>query len=571
LLGHTGLLFRLSRTFGDGSTYPQRYAKGERSAFPAKEVHPMPAASILPLGPEIRIRQLTAKDPKVEIEAESIAPTARCPRCGTPSDRVHSRYRRTLRDLPWAQTPAVVHLIVRRFRCRCPSCPAVLFTERLPDLAPPYARATTRRMEVETVHALGAGGEGGRRLLQCLGVTVSADTLLRRARRAPEPPPTPASVVGIDDWAWRKGQRYGTVVVDLMGHRVLDLLADREANTVAQWLKRHPEVEVLSRDRAGAYAEAGRQGAPGAIQVADRFHLAKNAGDALERVVERVYSALVLALPSPGSSPQEAASPPPPKNRPPTQPMRRREEAQARRQARYDAIQERLAQGKSLRAIGLELGLARKTVRRYAQAPACPTPTWRRRPHALDPFRAYLAERWAAGVHNAQALYIELRARGFRGSPSALRQYLRPWRRGGGAPERSSGRPPSPKKLAILLTKEPQALTEAEAEVVRAAEGASAEVAEARRLVLGFRGHLGSKDASALGAWIREAAASPVNELRNFAASLMRDRAAVVAAVCLPWSNGPVEGFINRLKAIKRAMYGRGKLDLLRKRVMACL
>jgi transposase len=171
-----------------------------------------------------------------------------------------------------------------RWRCRNPGCTRRIFTERLPEAAVPFARRTHRVADVVRMIGHSAGGRPAERLMERIGMTVSDDTILRHLKRAAQGgPPLPSPrVVGIDDWAWRKGQSYGTILVDLERRVVADVLPDRSASSSATWLARHPGIEIVSRDRCGLYAEAARRGAPKARQVADRFHLLQNLREAIE-------------------------------------------------------------------------------------------------------------------------------------------------------------------------------------------------------------------------------------------------------------------------------------------------
>jgi transposase len=546
--------------------------------------------------PGCSIERITPDGPGfLHIAAHGTRPGGRCPDCGGASRAVHSRYHRRPADLPSLGRAVGVELGVRRFYCRKAACPRRTFAERLPELLGPRARRTGRLAEAQGRVGVALGGEAGARLLRHLAMPASADTVLRLVRGLPPPEPEPPRVVGVDDWALRKGRSYGTILVDLERRRVLDLLPDRTAETLADWLRCRPGIEVVARDRSTEYARGILLGAPAATQVADRWHLLANVRQVLERWLAGAHARLRRLPPMPGL-PGDAR----PGSR--TGPFRRtRAEAAARdgRRARwvalYEEVRRRHAAGEKLLAIGRTTGLAVGTVRKYAYAESFPVPETRPlRPSILDPYLARLEARLAEGCENGLALWRELRAAGFPGTARQVHRWLAerrtaparttPRERRDGSPAAgptpAGGRPPalpSPARLAWLLVQPPAELSAADAAVVTRIERdrEAARIAGlARRFTTlvrgcGAGGKLGPDAALAgLEAWLADARASGVRAAETFAAGLEQDGAAVRAALTTPWSNGQTEGQVTRLKLLKRQMYGRAGLDLLRHRVL---
>jgi transposase len=540
----------------------------------------------------LHVDQVAIADDAVQIDLHRTARTARCPGCRRRSHRVHSSYTRRIADLPIAGSEVILHLRVRRFRCSTSRCPRRIFAEQVPGLATRRARRSTPLLAALREVGFALGGRPGARIGSRLKMPASRSTLLRLVRQAPLPPPADPRVLGVDDWAWRRGQRYGSILVDLERRQPIKLLPDRTAESLTAWLREHPGIDVISRDRAGAYADGARQGAPDAVQVADRFHILANVGELLERVLGSRRTALreaatavdrTLAQDQPPVMDNTATPGPSPGKR---RVQQGREERRAQRLARYDAVIALHQEGHSHAAISRQTGLGRRTVRRYLRAGAFPeraeAPA---RPTMLALYEAYLRARWTDGCHNAHQLWREIRSQGYAGQAANVRRYLARWRPEPGRPgptvrqdqadDVPSNPPvrqptpvPSPRQARWLLLRAAETLTSDERAYRAALLDAEPVVREVQQLVADFGALVRTRDAPGLIAWLEQADASSLPDVHSFVAGIRRDRAAVAAALSSPWSNGQTEGQINRLKVLKRQMYGRAKLDLLDKRFL---
>ena len=393
-------------------------------------------------------------DDTIRLTLTASALAAACPRCAQPSTAIHSHYQRTVADLPWASAVVRLRLHVRKFFCRNRACLQAIFTERLPQLLAPFARRTRRLHAEQRQLGLTLGGEAGARTARRQGMPTSPDTLLRFVRQAPAADrPTP-TVLGLDDFAVRKGRTYGTILVDLEAHVPVDLLEDRTAASVEGWLQQHPGVAYLSRDRSPEYADGATRGAPQAVQIADRFHLIQNVRELLQRLLERHQAALQAAAATPdppdaAAAVRDAAEPPanashddveaalpgtgaaqpsraPVAACPMNQCAQRRAASRERRLARFTAVRELHAAGLGMRAIARQLGLARETVQQFVRADAFPERATRRAAaRKLDPYLPYLEQQLAAGADNATQLWRDLRAQhGFTGSHALVAAWV---------------------------------------------------------------------------------------------------------------------------------------------------
>jgi transposase len=447
-----------------------------------------------------------------------------CPACSESRVSYHSRYVRRIQDLPWQGRPVEIHLQTRRFRCRNQKCARKVFAEGLPAVAARKARETKRLCETVGLVGYALGGLPGERLLGRLGIKRSDDTVLRRLktpRRAVGQPQV--RVLSVDDWAWRKKQRYGTMLLNLEQSQVIDLLPVRSVDSFAEWLDVHPEVEVITRDRSSLYAEGGRQGAPSAVQITDRFHLVSNLSEAVERDIQQLQIDARKQLVQGEFRDSEKV------NKLSRIEARRQRCRQARYQ-RYMSVHELRRQGRTQLEIAERVGIGAETVARWLNA-------------AEFPERRIRSDR-----RRDQAQFIQCRERGLQSSQTRTHY--------------SAGR------VAALINIPPPKLSAGQKRHLDAFLRFCPKAHELRRFILKFRAMLRWRSAKKLDAWINAASASEFRLTAQFARALRRDLEAVKLSITTPWSNGPIEGHINRLKAIKRQMYGRAGFELLKARVL---
>jgi transposase len=535
----------------------------------------------------IRLTEVIVEDQSVQVQLTAIAPTALCPDCATPSSSVHSHYQRRLVDLPWGSLAVRLQLLVRKFVCRQLTCARRIFTERLPDVAAPYARKTMRLINVLQAIGIALGGQAGARLAARLRLPASAATLLRLVRAAPIPPMPGLQAVGVDEWAWRRGHRYGTILVDLATHRVVDLLPDRSAATLAAWLAQHPSITVIGRDRSPLYAEGIRQGIPDAVQVVDRFHLVENLREAVEAFLVTQRPMLQAAAVRTAQALTSLAAPVPAtpmyggKRRCAQTGQQPREAAQQRRHAPwvtcYEAIHALYVQGTLITAIAQQLGISRPTVYAYLRRTTPPAPrNPQRSGQVLRPYLPYLIRRWREGISNSMQLWREIQAQGYAYSARTVCRFITQLRRAAdvGLPPESQGSPytrprgPSVRAVSFAVVC-PVAKRSREAQMyLDQLCQMDVEIARANALIQTFLSMVRERRGDALKAWMAAATHSGIAALARFARGLQNDLSAISAGLTLEWSNGVTEGQIHRLKLVKRQGYGRAGFALLRQRVL---
>jgi transposase len=530
---------------------------------------PMDRRTLVPDADEVALDQLMVEsNTRLVMVLRATGEAGHCPECRQESRRIHSRYSRTLSDLPWEGIPVRIELCVRRFFCGREDCGQQIFTERLPKTVQRYSRRTCRlSASLQQITSV-LGGSAGSRLAKQLGILASGSTLLRQLRRKLiKPSAQGPRVLGIDDWAWRKGHRYGTILCDLERGKVVDLLPDRSAESTAEWLRAHPGTEIVSRDRASLYAQAATNAAPHAVQVADRWHLLHNLTEAFigalvphHRLLSETARALVVNPNASSALPPAKADEPAPRNQ---DKQRLNREL---RVAKYAAVMELVRKGVTQQEIARNCDVGIRTIRRWIRAQVFPERRVPKRRSKVDRYREYLEQRWNEGCHNATQLWHELRERGFTGQSPIVRRWVRSHygsrrqRKGQQTPSLAP-QPSSPRQTAWTFLKEPEDARNYIAELCRR----SPEIAACADLAREFVRMIRERDATAWPNW-KDSAKSSL--LASFAKHLCHDEDALLAALQQPWSNGPVEGHVHRLKLIKRSMYGRAKFDLLRLRVV---
>lgn len=504
-----------------------------------------------------RLSLISLHPDQIRLHLEPIRVAVGCPGCGVPSARVHSRYWRKPQDLPWSLWPVRLIVHSRKFFCDNHECCSRIFTEHFPGVLDSYARRTTRLSDVLLELAHPSSAEAASRIGSRLGYEVSADGLLRLQRKERFDFPDTV-VLGVDEFSMLRGQTYSTIMVDLERHQPIDVIKGREAAPLAAWLEDHPGISVLARDRAEAYAQAGRIALPEAIQVADRFHLVKNVNDALKELLRSHRWKIPVA-----EVESESTDPLPPEDL--NEQIEHGQPSPAKI-ALWEEVQELKSLGYSTRAIARWLDIHRETACKYMEARSPPSYRPGQLRHTrLGPHLEYIRRRWGEGCHNATKLLLELRQRGYTGGFTQLRELVRPWR------SRESGNSSVQSKISFnpwFVLRPNDHLDVAEEQTLNLVLGANPSLALGYRLKEEFQRIVAQRDAGALDEWIAKAALSELKPFQSLAKGMTHDLQAIQNGLTLPWSTAQCEGQICRAKLIKRQGYGRAKLDLLRQRIL---
>jgi transposase len=552
----------------------------------------MDFSSLFALPEELEVVETSVIGPVLTLSLVATTPTAMCPLCGQSSQHIRSSYTRHVADVPSAGRQVQLVLRVRKFRCDPTDCPRRIFAERLTPFIEPWARMTKRLSQAIEAIGLATSGELGSRFAPRLGIVTSPTTILSRTMSLPAQQSEPVSRLGIDDWSFRRGRQFGTILVNLATHEIIDLLPDRETETAQSWMETHPEIDLVSRDRAGDYAAAARKGAPQARQVADRFHLTDNLRGFVEEILARCHKEIDQASLPPTSQMRtqetedgmEQASVP--LFRPAEDAPLAGSAHLARHAERLDRYQQLIylrEEGFTQKEIASRLGMAERTVRNWLTRGipyASPELRRKRRP-GFDPYATYVKERFSQRVRNGLQLWRELQTQGYKGGWRTVYRFLAQLKEDSattrGKAQRSQTVPDSPvepwtaKQAVWWFIRDPSDLKKKEQQALTAIRQASPTADTVYELAQDFLQMLRHREGQRLDVWLDLVRASPLPELQRFARSIQRDKDAILAGLTLQESNGVVEGKINKLKLFKRMMYGRAEFPLLRQRVLLAL
>lgn len=491
-----------------------------------------------------------------------------CPLCQAVSSQVHSYYERTVSDLPISGKRVSLCIRVRRFFCQQAACPRKVFAERFGSCLKPYQRRLERtNQQIQTI-GLMIGGKPTEKIARVIGLPVSASTVLRVLRKTALPVETAPTAVGVDDFAFKKGHTYGTILVDLQRRAPIDLLPDREGKTLEVWLQAHAGIQILTRDRSSVYAAAMTAACPQAVQVADRWHLLKNLSENLERLLDSQRTLINQAA-------QEVnQSLTPPAQEPliiSTEIMQLPVEAipTEKRYDKYRQVKQLQQDGHPMRTIARHLGMSRRTVKKYFTQESFTPKTKTKRANLLE-FERYLRQCWQAGETNGKSLLKEIKQLGYTGSYTILMNLLASYPKTASEsalPAAQKGLMYSSRSLSIAFCQAESEWDEEKRPLLTKLLENSPLLQQARELSLEFKTLMTQKKGQELENWCQKA--SQLSAFTGFVRGIRQDFAAVEQALTSPWSNGQTEGQVNRLKNIKRQMYGRAGFDLLRLRVLA--
>lgn len=528
----------------------------------------MHANMIFPQPDVFNVISVNHESDEVHIYVSSKQTNCLCPGCRLASLKVYSYYSRVFKDLPVLGNKVRLFLKARKFYCQEQQCPVKVFTERFVDHFSPYKRRTVRFNKACLKLILETSGKAAERIALDWGMDISDTSLLRLISEIPVPKISTPYALGVDDWAYKKGHRYGTVLVNLESRKIIDILYDREAITLEKWLKEHAGINVISRDRYGKYIRGASNGAPDAIQVTDRWHLLKNLGEATTKVMLREYSRLNQVF-------RKEAAPAPVKEETIVRGrhVAHSSDTEIRRQ-RFLELKELQTQGHSIKAMARHLKMHRQTIKKYMSMETLPRKLYKDE-NMIESHFPYIKERVMKEPNvYLKTLWVELQEQGYKAAYSTFADALLYYGIRIGKKATYKKGPPhqgsffKPSKAAILFLTAENKLTEMERCLIEKICRASAQLSGTLSLVRSFRYLMRNKQGPRLKKWIKLAQGAGIKEIASFATGLLTDYSSIENSISLKWSNGPVEGNVNKLKTIKRMMYGRASFELLKKRLL---
>ena len=535
----------------------------------------------------LQFNSVCVQERTVIFQVSSLQIQAFCPQCQQVSRKVHSRYRRTLAGLPLSGLAVQLICQVKKFFCPNQECSQRIFVERLTEVAEVFARRTRRLDKIICSLAFYVGGRVGAKITEKLSIEVSRQTLIRQILKNPTSPEIMPKVIGIDDFAFRRGQVYGTLLIDLERRKALDLIPSRETEDVAEWLKQYPQVEIVSRDRSPIYAAAINVALPHAEQIADRFHLVKNIYEVLEKVLHRerkTIGQVSAEIRQTGNRISPEKQKPLDENgyKAFTEPVTNKEkiaqakqsEARKRRIEKYETVKRLRNEGMSIQGISRQLRMHRQTVRHFLSCDEYPEPkpVFRKVSPLLN-YQEHLRQRWNEGCGNAKELYRELRQLGYLGSYNTLMRFLKIWRIDLPKEDRlriqlKTFQTPTAREIKWWLLGSKPPKNEEKLSFLELLKQRQPEIIQAVQQIREFRKILKNGTEDEYEDWKKKIKAEGAAEMKTFVFRLEKDEESVKGAIISEWSNGQVEGQVNRLKLIKRQMYGRASFEVLKARVL---
>lgn len=541
----------------------------------------------LPNASVLQFNSVSVQEKTVLFHVSSTQNQAICPQCQQVSEKIHSRYQRILADLPLSGLAVRLICHVKKFFCSNKDCSQQIFVERLTEVAEVFARRTKRLDKIICSLAFYVGGRLGSKVTEKLSIGVSRQTLIRQILKTPSSPIIMPKVIGIDDFAFRRGQVYGTLLIDLERRKALDLIPSREAEDVAQWLKKYPQVEVVSRDRSPIYANAVTTALPNAEQIADRFHLVKNIYEVLEKVLHRerktigqvsdeirqTANRISLEKQNPLDK-KETEKLKEPLTKKEKANQIKQSEARKRRMERYETVKKLRLKGMSIQGISRQLRMHRQTVRHFLSCDEYPEPKPAfRKISPLINYQDYLRQRWNEGCGNAKQLYQELLKQGYVGSYDTLMRFLKTWRADLPEGDRlriqlKTFRTPTAREVKWWLLGNKPPKNEENLKFLELLKQRQTEIIQTVKQIREFQQILKNGSENEYENWKKKIKEEGSPEMENFVFRLEKDDESVKGAITTEWSNGQVEGQVNRLKLIKRQMYGRANFAVLKARVL---